>query len=251
MKYNKLIFKLKHIFSGSGKNTLNVAAYLEILRLFGCRHIHYGYYKNHDNDIVAAQENLSQLVINSIPINTQNIIDIGGGFGGMAGQLLKLNYDCLCVVPHEILVKYGKKVNSAVSFLAVAAEDLITDIKFDLATLVESYQYFTNPELAIQNVVNCLKENSSLIVLDEFDQDGGILKNIENRLIKILNQNNYQLIQKQDLTKNIFPTIDFIINSAKGLNIKELANIWQETKDIYTDKDRKYLLLKFSRQKNP
>lgn len=250
MYYTEIISKIKQIYIGlkiSRKNLLR--AYFDLLRVFGWKHIHYGYYRNNSEDIVVAQENLSRLVIDNIPIGTTDIIDIGGGVGSMARQLLKKNYHCLCVVPDKNFIKYGKKINPEVTFLQVSAENLKTDNQFDLAVLVESYQYFADPELAIRNIVNCLRKNSSLIILDEFEKKGRVLANTEDKLIKTLSQNNYLLIKKQNLTKNILPTADFVIKLAKNLHIKELAKIWFFIKKEYNNGHREYLLLVFNKQK--
>ncbi|MDD2807219.1 MAG: methyltransferase domain-containing protein [Patescibacteria group bacterium] len=247
MCYSKIIYKIKIIYLRIKiiKEKDFLSAHFTFLKVFGWKHIHYGYYKNKNDSIIDAQENLSKLVIDKIPVDTKDIIDVGGGIGSMARQFMNKNYHCLCVVPDQNFIKYGKKHNPKVSFLLTSAENLKIDKKFDLAVLIESYQYFINTELAISNIVSCLKEHSSLIILDEFDKEGVPLKNTEVKLIKILSQNKYVLIEKQDLTKNIIPTTDFAINLAKDLNSKKYLKNWSFSKKIYADDNRKYLLLVF------
>ena len=73
---------------------------------FGCWH------KNEKPSVqnfAQAQNNHSQLIIDSIPKKSCKILDVGSGSGNLALKLLNLGYKVDCVIPSKYLAKAVKE----------------------------------------------------------------------------------------------------------------------------------------------
>lgn len=236
----------KNFFYKSVHN--DIRTYLDVLKKIGLKHIHYGYWLGENDDFYTAQYNLYKLLKEYIPHNTKNIIDVGGGVGGTSKLLLNDGYNPLCVIPDYKLIEYGKEVNEGVDFLLATAENFKVDKKFDLAVLIESYQYFTNHYKALANIVNNLSDHGRIIILDEFESESEHMVFRPTTLIKYLDENGYRLIENKDISDNILPTCDFLVNYFNNYDNTAMFKQWARTKNIYLKNDRNYLLLVFDRK---
>lgn len=240
---------IKKIFLNESVD-LDIRTYLKVLKKEHWPHIHYGYWTNDQNNSFAvAQNNLYDLLKINIQPNVEDILDIGGGVGGVSQMLVNDGYHCKCVVPDGKLIEYGKSVNPQVDFLLARAEDFKIDKKYDLAILIESYQYFNSPRQALINIINHLSDDGQIIILDEFDFKPLILNNTLDNLINWLEESKYYLVEKKNISKNILPTCDYLINYFKDNNYIKMSEQWSVTKDRYIQNRRKYFLLVFDKYK--
>ena len=74
---------------------------------FDTEHLHYGIWPEGLDvkpiNIKKAQEYHSQLILDSVPEGVKTILDVGGGSGGLAQNLIQKGWDVDCVSPSEYL----------------------------------------------------------------------------------------------------------------------------------------------------
>ena len=223
----------------------DISIYLEVAKEELWDHIHCGYWKTGAEDFVTAQNNLYTFVKFFIPSRVKNILDVGGGIGGVSNLLIQDGYNPLCVVPDKHLIEYGTKCHPRVKFLRGTAEFFSDKCKYDLALLIESYRYFTHHPRAIANISKQLKDNGWIIILDDFALAPDRFPQ-EQELIKILNGQNYFLTQKIDISSHILPTCEYLENYFKN-KIETMSYQWAQSKKKYLNKENNYLLLVFKR----
>jgi SAM-dependent methyltransferase len=224
----------------------DIRVYASVAMQTGDDHLHYGYWENDTENIRRAQDNLYKKVRALIPSNARTVLDVGGGIGGTSNQLIQDGYDPLCIVPDRALISMGRKSFPRVRFLRGSAEYFRVRGKYDVAVMLESYQYFTNRPKALSNIVRHLANHGCIIVSDEFslisDPVAGMPK--EEDLLAQMQANNYYLETRVDITDNVLPTCRIVYERFEK-HISQLAEQWRTTEKIYWSGRRRYLLLLF------
>ncbi|GEM_PF-5142727 len=242
---------IKELFNNIRTNHEDIYYYLDLIKSIGSDEIHFGYWSNPKKlcpsnlEFAKAQSNLSNLVISLINKEFKSVLDIGGGIGSLSNKLFNLRYDPLCIVPDNKLIKIGKNKFPNIKFLKSSAEFFKINNTFDLAILFESFQYFTKKDLALKNIYSHLKVGGKLIILDEFDKNNKDLLN-EPLLIEFMDKIGYKLNKNFDISKNILPTCDFIINYYLRDN-KEMTKMWKLKRIAYINKTLNYRILVFDK----
>lgn len=212
----------------------------------GDDHLHYGYWERGTDDLRCAQDNLYSLVRTLIDNNTRTILDVGGGIGGTSNRLMQDGYDPLCIVPDAALISMGKQRFPRVRFLRGSAERFRVRGTYDAAIMLESYQYFSDRQQAVSNIVRHLTNHGSIIVADEFalpsDPIVGMPK--EEELLVQMYAHNYDLVTRSDITNQVLPTCRSVYEGF-AQHIGPLAEQWRTTEKIYMSGSRCYLLLLF------
>ena len=71
--------------------------------------LHFGYWPNYEMPTVKnfswAQNNHSNLILDNIPKNVKNILDVGCGSGNLSLKLLNKGYNVDCVIPSKYFGK--------------------------------------------------------------------------------------------------------------------------------------------------
>jgi len=221
----------------------DIRIYLKTLKVMGLDHIHFGYWKDDTDTIEKAQDNLYRLVKSYIPADVINILDIGGGIGGISSLLMQDGFNTLCVIPDRKLIIEGKKRFPDVKFLRGTAEYFTAKMRYDLALLIESYQYFTRRSKGLSNIVRHLNNRGWIIILDEFSLLPGGLPE-ENELIENLNRLHYYSKTRCDITKYILPTCEYVAKIFDGV-VDTISDQWKKVLRNYLSGKRTYLMLIF------
>lgn len=232
----------------------DIRIYLRFLNEIGTANIHWGLWNNKPSKIISkdefvlAQADLSKFVIVNIPKSVKSILDVGGGVGGFSHDLVKHGFNLLCIVPDKKLINFGKKRFPEVKFLRGSAEFFSTNMKYDTAIMLESFQYFSDKGRALSNISKYLNNNSSIMIIDEFDfsDDLSLGLPIESKLIKSLGKFGFLIKKNIELSEKVMPTCDFVSTYFKYKNSKIYGN-WASRKTEYLSGKIKYKLLVFEK----
>jgi len=228
----------------------DIRVYLNAIKDINSVDIHYGLWKNKKEDFIKAQINLSEFIISKIPPYAKKILDVGGGVGGFSEILRTKGYEQVCIVPDKKLISYGKNKFPKVKFIRGSAESfsLRKKSKFDGAIMIESFQYFSNKTLAIENIINHLKENSFILVVEELGVPKELSKILPNELYitDLLLKYNYHIKRSIDLSKKVIFHCDFLTDYFKGKDQNMEIN-WKNKKKFYQEGRLKYKLLVFEK----
>src|SRR3989344_671548 len=230
----------------------DIKYYLSLINDVGSYDIHYGLWEKKskgkitNKGFINAQKRLSDLAVLFIQKNSKNIIDVGGGIGGFSNNIKQLGYFTVCIVPDKKLINIGRKIFPSIKFIHGSAEFFKLQYKFDTAILFESLQYFTDKRLGLYNISKYIKNGGRIIILDEFSESdlGDVMNN--KILINFLCRNGFNLLENINLTDEVLPTCDFIINYS--LNRSEtMTNLWDNKRKDYLNKTLTYRLLVFNK----
>jgi SAM-dependent methyltransferase len=183
-------------------------------------YLHYGYFIDGlETDILnlaKAQENYARFLLEQIPEGVKSILDVGGGSGKFADELIQQGYEVDFVSPSRLLNEYASGVlGERAAIHTKKFEDLDLNKKFDLVLFSESFQYIPIDE-AIENAKKYLRPEGHILICDFFQRDevpgksalgGGhkwrdwMEKLPKHELIEIKNQ---------DITQETAPTIDLV-----------------------------------------
>ena len=189
-------------------------------KMFGLDHLHYGYFTNGIKPSLEtlnkAQNSYSELVLSYIPKSVKKILDVGCGTGGNAEKLVKRKMDVTCIAPDPYLIEKTKERTQGKIKTYTDLYENIEDFEpesFDLILMSESCQYI-KPDPGWEQNKKVLKKGGYLLVADFFrireidtpymSKSGQPLQNFLDRAKAA----NFKLIKKQDITKNVAPTMD-------------------------------------------
>ena len=182
---------------------------------FDTEHLHYGIWPEGLDvkpiNIKKAQEYHSQLILDSVPEGVKPILDVGGGSGGLAQNLIQKGWDVDCVSPSEYLAdEIEIKLNGKGYVYHGKFEDTHIDKQYDLILFSESFQYMRIRD-ALKKVQSVSNENGNMLIFDYFTLEssgkspiGGGHKWETSQ--KILSEFPFELIMNKDLTKEAAPT---------------------------------------------
>jgi len=213
------------------------------------RHVHWGYWHNPDNKIPSnsefslAAENLSKLIYSAAKIkNSQDILDVGCGFGGTIASLNE-NHQQMNLVGLNIderqLARAREQViaakNNTIRFQQGDACKLpFADNSFDVVLAVECIFHFSSREQFFKEAYRVLKPNGYLALSDFILKKPSIMSHghIKNPLFGTCNIEfspiKYQQLAKKvsftseisnNISKNTLPTYRYIKSLIKGNNM--------------------------------
>ncbi|KAA3609982.1 MAG: methyltransferase domain-containing protein [Calditrichaeota bacterium] len=184
--------------------------------------LHYGYFDDPKksagdislNDIRHAQIRYAELILDQISNIKDDILDVGCGMGGLIGLLLEKNIPTTGVTPDRVQVNYiSEKYPQATLIHAKFQKMPVSEYEQFFSTIVhsESLQYM-GLNKAIEKVLTLLKPGGRWIVVDYFRTDEAHEKSGHywNDFVQKLEDNNLEIVYKQDITANIRPTLDYI-----------------------------------------
>ncbi len=221
----------------------DIRAFLGMIDELHLDHIHFGCWLNSNDSFVQAQENLYNLVRAQIPEGVRDILDIGGGVGNVSARLLRDHFNVICVVPDPALIRAGRKRFPEVVFHQGTAEFFNLRQKFNLALLIESYQYFTAPKRALLNIDRHLNANGYILLADEFWANDAI----KNILLEFCKIKNYHVVQQLELTKAVIPSCDFFLDYFRNKGERYVRR-WQHNKEIYLAGEKNYFIYLLQKQ---
>ena len=196
-------------------------------------YLHYGYFIDGlETDILnlaKAQENYARFLLEQIPQGVKSILDVGGGSGKFAGELIQQGYEIDFVSPSRLLNEYASVVlGERVAIHTKKFEDLDLNKKFDLVLFSESFQYIPIDD-ALGNAKKHLRPGGYILICDFFQRDevsgksalGGGHK--WHDWIEKLPKHELIEIKNQDITQETAPTIDLV----HSMTLEVLQPIWR------------------------
>jgi 2-polyprenyl-3-methyl-5-hydroxy-6-metoxy-1,4-benzoquinol methylase len=185
----------------------------EVLKL---KSLHYGYWEQPDELNIAnvrkAQARYTETLVDFIPDNVKNILDVGCGIGDLSKELARLGYNVTAISPDKNHGKFFDKVPTNLNFVNNKFELFHSDQKYDLIIMSESQNYF-DPELGLQQCKKLLSKGGYLLISGMFRKDEtvkiGDIFNIEEDYVKRADKLNIKLLKKQDITANVLPTMNY------------------------------------------
>ncbi|NPV42059.1 MAG: glycosyltransferase [Anaerolineae bacterium] len=192
------------------------------LELFFCTEVlklnslHYGYWEEKEKlnleSIRRAQKRYTETLLEMIPADVHEILDIGCGIGDNARALAERGYRVTAISPDKVHAAYFKDTNPArIQFFNTAIEDFIPNRQFDLVLMSESQGYFAM-DMGFSQSMRCLRPGGYLLVSGIFKQDdrsGFRGSHIEDEYIACAQT--YGLVKKdyRDITGNTLPTLQY------------------------------------------
>ena len=192
------------------------------LELFFCTEVlklnslHYGYWEEKEKldleSIRRAQQRYTDTLLEMIPADVHEILDIGCGIGDNARALAGRGYRVTAISPDKVHANYFENADpNHVRFFNTAIENFTPDQKFDLVLMSESQGYFAM-DMGFSQSTRCLRPGGYLLVSGIFKQDnssGFRGSHIEDEYIACAQT--YGLVKKdyRDITGNTLPTLQY------------------------------------------
>lgn len=190
-------------------------------KLFGIRHLHYGYF---DENLEQSLENLSKAqdeyvrqLVSVIPKNDVKVVfDVGCGTGGVAEVLVKKDYKLTCLAPDPYLIE---KTLENTEGRVVTITDFYENVEeppeeiYDMVLMAESVQYIKVYEGWKQNQ-RFVRPGGYVLASDFFrvrELDNPHLSKSGHPLdeyIETAREFGFELIVKKEITENVAPTMD-------------------------------------------
>jgi len=206
--------------------------------LFMSNHFHYGYFSKKTYSLDNATDNLV-LKLSSLHEINQNtkIIDVGCGIG-QASIMLNSKYNCkICGISNsEVGINTAKNrvkesgLEKDMEFqFGDTEKNILPDGPFDIAWIMEVTHLIKNKEDAFKNISHKLNKNGVILMSDLCSTNKFTLKEIvkfkreievlhkvfgytilkTKKVYKSMFQNmGYQVIRMDDISKEVFPTIE-------------------------------------------
>lgn len=196
--------------------------------LFKLDHLHYGLWKKGLEPCILnlhiAQDEYCKFIISHIPAEVKSILDVGCGAGAFSKKLADLGYKVDCVSPTEYQNKIVEQVmGSDCEVFKCKFEDIQTTKKYDMIQFCESFQYI-DIDRVIDIAAGLLNDGGYLLICDFFKikaQDKYGLKGGHkfDKLMSVLQQSPFKIIEDIDLTEETAPNMDIVDRATKEVLI--------------------------------
>ncbi len=211
------------------------------LGLTNSPYLHYGYWETPPAsptaltpaDLRVAQQAYADRLLALIPDAVKAILDVGCGIGGNAAYLLSQGYTVEGLAPDSFQQQqFVQRTEGRAPFHLSRFEDFQTTQTYDLLLFSESSQYLAAIDLA-QRSRQFLKPDGYLLIADMFRKDAAYQEGIFSNCVVIqelelaLKQQGFELIQVDDISANITPTIDLCLNYFQTFGLTTLKYIAQ------------------------
>ncbi len=207
--------------------------------LTGTSYLHYGYWHPLPASVDeltiprmrVAQEAYATKLLDLIPTGVNKILDVGCGIGGNAKTMIERGFDVEALAPDPLQQqKFVKYTEGKVPFHLTKFEDYQTERKYDLVLFSESSQYISVADLAM-GTAKLLQPGGYLLMADMLRSDAnyteGIFANchVNSELHAGLVKAGFKLIQTEDISKEIAPTIDLSIETFRVYGLSTIEYI--------------------------
>lgn len=199
---------------------------------FKSKALHYGYWRDTDEVNVwnfgQAQENYTNNLLDYVPRDVTDVLDVGCGTGIVANRLIERGCNVECLSPSPFLNSEARKIlPDPVKIHETTFEEFQTDKTYDLILFVESFQY-VKLEQSLMKCLKLLKPKGRIVICDVFRLDtpgkspigGG---HYYRDYLRIRDSSGLTCLQDADITANIAPTFDVI----QDVSLNLLKPIWE------------------------
>ncbi|MBD2626410.1 class I SAM-dependent methyltransferase [Trichormus variabilis] len=209
------------------------------LGLTNSSYLHYGYWDALPsageeltlNRLRIAQEAYAAKLLSFIPKETKTVLDVGCGIGGNAAYLCVRGFSVEGLAPDAVQEeRFMKNTGGKVPFYLTRFEDFDSSHTYDLVLFSESSQYIAVEDLA-QGTVRLLSNGGYLLLADMMRSDSeyreGIFSNchISRELQAALVKAGFNLIQTEDISTQIAPTIDLCVENFRTFGLTTIKYI--------------------------
>lgn len=207
--------------------------------LTGTSYLHYGYWEPLPasvDDLTlprlrVAQTAYATKLLDLIPAGVRTILDVGCGIGGNAKTMLGRGFNVEGLAPDPLQqIKFTKYTEGKVPFHLTRFEDYQTDRQYDLVLFSESSQYISVDNLAT-GTAKLLEPGGYLLMADMMrsdpDYNEGIFSNchLKSELEAALVKAGFKLVQIEDISAAIAPTIDLSIETFRTYGLSTIDYI--------------------------
>lgn len=211
------------------------------LGLTNSPYLHYGCWESQPDaaaeltpaDLRVAQQHYADRLLALIPNTVKAILDVGCGIGGNAAYLLTQGYTVAGLAPDSFQQQqFLQRTEGKASFHLTRFEDFQTTQTYDLLLFSESSQYIAAIDIA-QKSRQLLKPGGYLLIADMFRKNAAYQEGIFSNCVVIqeleaaLQQQGFELIQVDDISANVTPTIDLCVNYFQTFGLTTLKYIAQ------------------------
>ena len=196
---------------------------------YGTDYLHYGLWpeslKVEPSNLLEAQTNYADLLLETIPDGVRSILDVGCGSGKFTELLLDKGFEVEAVSPSPHLSKAVlARLGHRAKLHQCRYEDLQTDSRFDLILFSESFQYLHLDEALRQSITH-LNPGGHLLICDFFKRDeapAGSRPFAEDEqspinggheighFLQMMESQPFQELKNQDITEQTAPTLDIM-----------------------------------------
>lgn len=202
-------------------------------------YLHYGYWEPLPTNgeeltltrLRAAQEAYADKLFSFIPEGVKTVLDVGCGIGGNAVYLRDRGFIVEGLAPDALQKeKFIKNTDNQVPFYLTRFEDFHTSNSYDLILFSESSQYIAINDLA-EGAARLLNKNGYLLLADMMrshtEYQKGIFSNchVASELQAALLKSGFKLIQTEDISTQIAPTIDLCVEKFRTFGLTTVKYI--------------------------
>ncbi len=196
----------------SKSNDRALRFYNEVL---GLDRLHYGIWLPEDEvtfeNLRKAQVRYENFLIDNIPSDVKNVLDVGCGTGILVKNLIERSYNVEGLSP-DINQKENFTKNIKVPFHHMPFEDFSVEDNYDCIIMSESCQYIDIDKI-FENVRRSLKKNGYWMICDYFvlDEATGELSRSGhnyNDFMKRVAKEGFTVVSEEDITEKVLKTLD-------------------------------------------
>lgn len=248
---------------------LNVYAHALLLQENRVDYLHYGLFQENQNDLGAAQQFSTDLLLRRLPAAPCRILEVGVGLGTMFSLLSQKGYQVHGITPDaQQIAQIHKRLGTQAQVTCQCLEDFeAAQDSFDVMLFQESAQYI-EPLIIFNKGLDLLPAGGSLLIADEFalrradPAEEGL--HLLDDMVALASRFGFELVEQLDLSSMAAPTLDYLLRVTAlqrqrlitdlSLNAECLAQL-DESNRLYQKKyaggQFGYALLHFRKKQQP
>ena len=139
--------------------------------------LHFGYWDASTGTLEEAQEKLTALMLERVPVEALDILDVGCGFGHFAYRLAQRGHRVTALAPEPFMIAYARQrfVHTNVNYLCETFEGKGSSwwkpASYDLIVFFESSQYFSSLDELFGSCAQLLRPQGRILLCDEMLYD--------------------------------------------------------------------------------
>lgn len=247
---------------------LNVYAWCLLRETGEVRSLHYGFFRNAEESIDAAQTRSTDELLGLMPPPCK-VLEIGIGVGATLNRLKAAGYSAHGITPDSARVRAVKAIYGDHLSASVATYESFDDQigQWDLLLFQESGQYIDLLEL-FSKASALLQRNGTILLADQFalkrTQTHQENLHLLEHVVSVSKRFGFELITQIDVSRDAARTVDVLIrlltkhqeSITHGLGVQkdhvlELISANRRDQQMYAESQFGYYLMKFQRMRQP